>query len=216
MVHVLQVEVAEVDLNLVLALTRDIVLMVIQEKGINLIVGQVRVTSQVVIVTVTMDLVRLTVLVARIVRVQTLILAPNQVAVRAMTFAARRGVDVRIIMPGIPDKQYAFDIATTYFKALLEAGVRIFRYTPGFVHAKVYVSDAKQAVVGTINTDYRSLYQNFEDGIYLYKNLEVIKIEQDFEKTQALSEEVTLESLSKMPMAHRLGGYLFSLIGPLM
>ena len=136
--------------------------------------------------------------------------------VRAMTFAARRGVDVRIIMPGIPDKQYAFDIATTYFKALLDAGVRIFRYTPGFVHAKVYVSDSQQAVVGTINTDYRSLYQNFEDGVYLYKNLEVLKIEQDFEKTQALSEEVTLESLSKMPMAHRLCGYLFSLIGPLM
>lgn len=83
-VRVLQVEVAEVDLNLVLALTRDIILMVIQEKGINLIVGQVRVTSQVVIMTVTMDLVRLTVLVARIVRVQTLILAPNQVAVRAI------------------------------------------------------------------------------------------------------------------------------------
>lgn len=136
--------------------------------------------------------------------------------VRAMTFAARRGVDVRIIMPGIPDKQYAFDIATTYFKALLGAGVRIFRYTPGFVHAKIYVSDAKQAVVGTINTDYRSLYQNFENGVYLYKNLEVLKIEQDFEVTQALSEEVTLESLSKMPMFHRLGGYLFSLIGPLM
>ena len=72
-----------------------------------------------------------------------------------------------------------------------------FRYTPGFVHAKVYVSDGQQAVVGTINTDYRSLYQNFEDGVYLYKNLEVIKIEQDFEKTQALSEEVALESLSK-------------------
>jgi len=99
---------------------------------------------------------------------------------------------------------------------LLDAGVRIFRYTPGFIHAKVYVSDAKQAVVGTINTDYRSLYQNFEDGVYLYKNLVVLNIEQDFEKTQALSEEVTLESLSKIPMAHRLGGYLFSLIGPLM
>lgn len=136
--------------------------------------------------------------------------------VRAMTFAARRGVDVRIIMPGIPDKQYAFDIATTYFKSLLDAGVRIFRYTPGFVHAKVYVSDSQQAVVGTINTDYRSLYQNFEDGVFLYKNLEVLHIEQDFERTQALSEEVTLESLSKIPMAHRLGGYLFSLIGPLM
>ena len=136
--------------------------------------------------------------------------------VRAMTFAARRGVDVRIIMPGIPDKQYAFDIATTYFKVLLDAGVRIFRYTPGFVHAKVYLSDSKQAVVGTINTDYRSLYQNFENGVYLYKNLEVLKIEQDFENTQALSEEVTLESLSKMPLVHRLNGYLLSLIGPLM
>ena len=63
------------------------------------------------------------------------------------------GVDVRIIIhQKFPDKQYAFDIATTYFKVLLDAGVRIFRYTPGFVHAKVYVSDAKQAV-GTINTD---------------------------------------------------------------
>lgn len=136
--------------------------------------------------------------------------------VRAMTFAVRRGVNVRIIIPGIFDKQYAFDIAMTYFKALLDTGVRIFRYTPGFVHTKVYVSDAKQAVVGTINTDYRSLYQNFENGVYLYKNLEVLKIEQDFEKTQSLSDEVTLESLSKMPVSHRLGGYLFSLIGPLM
>ena len=62
---------------------------------------------------------------------------------------------------------------------------------------RVYVSDSQQAVVGTINTDYRSLYQNFEDGVYLYKTLEVLKIEEDFEKTQALSEEVTLESLSK-------------------
>ena len=100
--------------------------------------------------------------------------------VRAMTFSGQTRSRCRIIMPGIPDKQYAFDIATTYFKVLLDAGVRIFRYTPGFVHAKVYVSDANQAVVGTINTDYRSLYQNFENGIYLYKNLEVIKIEQDF------------------------------------
>ena len=99
---------------------------------------------------------------------------------------------------------------------MLDAGVRIFRYTPGFVHAKVYLSDSKQAVVGTINTDYRSLYQNFENGIYLYKNLEVLKIEQDFEETQALSEEVTLESLSKLPLVHRLNGYLLSLIGPLM
>ena len=84
MVRVLQVEVAEVDPNLVLAQAKDIILMAIQEKGINLIVGLVRVTSQVVIMTVTMDLVKLMVLVARIVRIQTLTLVPNQVAVRAI------------------------------------------------------------------------------------------------------------------------------------
>ncbi len=90
--------------------------------------------------------------------------------------------------------------------------VRIFRYTPGFIHAKVYVSDAKQAV-GTINTDYRSLYQNFEDGVYLYKNLEVLNIEQDFEKTQALSVKSSGKFVWVSPMAHRLGGHSF-LIGP--
>lgn len=84
MVRVLQVEVAEVDPNLVLAQAKDIILMAIQEKGINLIVGLVRVTSQVVIMKVTMDLVKLKVLVARIVRIQTLTLVPNQVAVRAI------------------------------------------------------------------------------------------------------------------------------------
>ena len=83
-VRVLQVEVAEVDPNLVLAQAKDIILMAIQEKGINLIVGLVRVTSQVVIMTVTMDLLKLMVLVARIVRIQTLTLVPNQVAVRAI------------------------------------------------------------------------------------------------------------------------------------
>lgn len=105
--------------------------------------------------------------------------------VRAMTFAAKRGVDVRIIMPGIPDKQYAFDIATTYFKVLLDAGVRIFRYTPGFVHAKVYVSDAKQAVVGTINTDYRSLYQNFEDGFISTKIWKCLRLKKILKKTRS-------------------------------
>lgn len=88
MVHVLQVEVAEVDPSLVLAQAKDIILMAIQEKGTNLIVGLVRVTSQVVIMTVTMDLVKLMVLVARIVRIQTLTLVPNQVAVRAIQKAS--------------------------------------------------------------------------------------------------------------------------------
>ena len=135
---------------------------------------------------------------------------------RAMTFAAKRGVDVRLILPGIPDKAYAFDIATSYFAPLLSAGVSIYRYTPGFVHAKVYVSDNKRAVVGTINTDYRSLYQNFEDGVYLYQVPEISKIAQDFQDTLAQSDQVTLDVLKQQQWSQRLGAYFYTIIGPLM
>lgn len=135
---------------------------------------------------------------------------------QALSFAAKRGVDVKLIMPGIPDKQYAFDIAETYFKPLLEAGVRIFLYTPGFVHAKVYVSDDQRAVVGTINTDYRSLYQNFEDGVFLYRDPVIEAIAKDVLDTLTQCQEVTLEHLAKRSWKDKLGGYVFSLIGPLM
>ena len=78
----------------------------------------------------------------------------------ALIYAAERGVDVRIIMPGIPDKEMAYALAKTYYPALLAAGVRIYEYTPGFVHAKVFTCDDDTAVVGTINLDYRSLYHH--------------------------------------------------------
>lgn len=76
--------------------------------------------------------------------------------ISALTYAAKRGVEVSIIMPHIPDKQYAFALAKTYYNELLEAGVKISEYKPGFVHAKIFVSDNKKAVVGTVNLDYRS------------------------------------------------------------
>ena len=136
--------------------------------------------------------------------------------VRAMTFAARRGVDVRIIMPGIPDKQYAFDIATTYFKALLEAGVRIFRYTPGFVHAKVFVCDGREAVVGTINLDYRSLHLHFECAAYLFRNQAVAQAEADFQDTLKKSQEITVEDCRNYPLGRRMAGKMLRLIAPLM
>ena len=82
--------------------------------------------------------------------------------ITALTYAAKRGVDVKIIMPHIPDKWYAFVLAKTYYNELLDAGVKIYEYTPGFVHAKVFTSDDEKAVVGTINLDYRSLYLHFE------------------------------------------------------
>ncbi|MGV3537974.1 phospholipase D-like domain-containing protein, partial [Streptococcus agalactiae] len=87
----------------------------------------------------------------------------------AIQFAAERGVDVRIIMPGIPDKPIPYALAKTYYQALIKSGVKIYEYTPGFVHSKIFLSDNTKAVVGTINLDYRSLYHHFECAVYLYK-----------------------------------------------
>ena len=87
----------------------------------------------------------------------------------ALKFAAQRGVEVALILPGIPDKKTAFALAKTHYVSLLEAGVHIYEYSPGFVHAKVFVSDNKKAVIGTINLDYRSLYHHFECATYLYQ-----------------------------------------------
>lgn len=75
----------------------------------------------------------------------------------ALKYAAERGVDVRIILPGVPDKYIPFALALTHYRSLLESGVKIYEYTPGFVHAKVFVCDDREAVVGTINLDYRAL-----------------------------------------------------------
>ena len=85
-----------------------------------------------------------------------------------LKYAAERGVDVRIILPGIPDKYIPFALALTHYKSLLESGVKIYEYTPGFVHAKVFVCDDREAVVGTINLDYRSLYHHFECATYMW------------------------------------------------
>ena len=101
----------------------------------------------------------------------------------ALVYAAKRGVDVKIIMPHIPDKKMAFALAKTYYNELLDAGIKIYEYTPGFVHAKIFVSDDEKAVVGTVNLDYRSLYHHFECGVVLYRNSEIGAIESDYQNT---------------------------------
>ena len=103
--------------------------------------------------------------------------------IMALTYAAKRGIDVSIIMPHIPDKKYAFAVAKTYYNELLEAGVKIYEYEPGFVHAKVFVSDNEKAVVGTINLDYRSLFHHFECAAFMYQNSQIAAIEEDFQDT---------------------------------
>ena len=87
--------------------------------------------------------------------------------ITALSFAAKRGVDTMILMPHIPDKKYAFMLAHSYYPELIEAGVKIYEYLPGFLHSKTFVSDDEKAVVGSINMDFRSQYLNFECGVYI-------------------------------------------------
>lgn len=136
--------------------------------------------------------------------------------VTALTYAAKRGIDTVIIMPHIPDKRYAYLLARSYYPELLEAGVKIYEYTPGFVHAKVFVSDDESAVVGTINLDYRSLYLHFECGVFIHKNPAVRVIEQDFRKTLEQCGQVTLTDCRRYPVLPRFAGRMLRLIAPLM
>lgn len=134
----------------------------------------------------------------------------------ALKYAAQRGVDVKMILPGIPDKKIVYALAKTHYIQLLEAGVRIFEYTPGFVHAKVFVSDDTKAVVGTINLDYRSLYHHFECATYLYKTACVPEIEGDFQETLTKCREVTRETLKKEPLFIKIAGPIAKLVAPLL
>ena len=134
----------------------------------------------------------------------------------ALTYAAKRGVDVKIIMPHIPDKPYAFVLAKTYYNQLLEAGVQIYEYEPGFVHAKVMVADDEKAVVGTVNMDYRSLYHHFECGVLFYRHPVITNIEADVQDTLTKSIPATKDDYKNQKWYVRLQGRLMRFIAPLM
>lgn len=133
-----------------------------------------------------------------------------------MRYAAQRGVEVVMILPHIPDKRYAFYIARTFYPELLKAGVQVYEYTPGFVHAKVFVSDDVCATVGTVNLDYRSFYHHFECGAYFYENRVVGRIEEDFQKTLEKCQPVTKEYYKQIPIYQKLLGRVLKLVAPLM
>ncbi len=121
--------------------------------------------------------------------------------INALGLAAKRGVDVRIVIPGIPDKKVVYTLSESYVEPLVKAGVKVYKYTPGFVHAKVFISDDYVATVGTINMDYRSLYLHFECGCYL-ENVNVIQdIKKDvietIEKSHEISEKEATPNLFK-------------------
>lgn len=134
----------------------------------------------------------------------------------ALKFAAERGVDVVLILPGIPDKAVPYALAKTHYASLLSSGVKIYEYTPGFVHAKVFVSDNDEAVVGTINLDYRSLYHHFECATYLYRTNCITAIEADFQETLAKCREVTMDTVRHEKWHVKLTGRLMKAVAPLM
>ena len=134
----------------------------------------------------------------------------------ALKFAAERGVDVKIILPGIPDKAVAYALAKTHYASLLDSGVQIYEYTPGFVHAKVFVCDDERAVVGTINLDYRSLYHHFECATYMYKTDCIADIETDFRDTLSKCMKVTRETMKKDKLKYKIIGPFAKILAPLM
>lgn len=134
----------------------------------------------------------------------------------ALKYAAERGIDVKLILPGIPDKISAYSIAKTHYHSLLNAGVQIYEYTPGFVHAKVFVSDDEKAVVGSINLDYRSLYHHFECAAYMYRTNCIKDIAADFNETLTKCRKVSYDSIKRDRLIYKILGPLLKALAPLM
>lgn len=133
----------------------------------------------------------------------------------SLTFSAERGVDVRIILPHISDSFVAQALAKTHYKKLLDAGVKVYEYTPGFVHAKVFVSDDVKSVVGSINMDYRSLYHHFECATYMYGARCIDDIKSDYKDTLAKCQQVTYESIKNDKWYIKLIGKVIKFVAPL-
>lgn len=134
----------------------------------------------------------------------------------ALKFAAERGVDVRLVLPGIPDKKIPWALAKTHYATLMASGVKIYEYSPGFVHAKVFVADDLAAVVGTINLDYRSFYHHFECAAFMYDTACIPDIKADMEATFAKSVLMEKDFMRREKLSIKLLGFVMKTIAPLL
>ncbi len=119
----------------------------------------------------------------------------------AIENASLRGVDIRIITPHIPDKKAVFMVTRGSYDRLMKAGVKIYEYEPGFIHAKTYICDDKFAIVGTINLDYRSLVHHYENGVWIYNHKVILDIKKDFDLTQSKSIQIEKDTIKEKPLA---------------
>ena len=133
----------------------------------------------------------------------------------ALVYAAQRGADVRILLPGQCDEPIAKTIGITYYTELLAGGVKLYAYAPGMLHSKVFLSDDEKAVVGTVNLDYRGLFLNFENAVYLCRHPAVAAIRADFEETLALCRPITEKTYKSYNLFKRMAGRVMRLFAPL-
>ena len=136
--------------------------------------------------------------------------------ITALTTAAKRGVDVRIITPGIPDKKLVSEVTKAYYNQLLESGIKIYEYSKGFIHAKTFAVDDEYATIGTVNLDYRSLYLHFECGVWLYACSTILRVKKDFTSTLKECREIKLKNLGKLTWFNTLKRQILKAFAPLM
>ncbi len=134
----------------------------------------------------------------------------------ALKIAAKSGVDVRIVTPHIPDKWFVHAVTKSYYHSFIKNNIKIYEYTPGFIHSKTFVVDDEYAVIGSINLDFRSLYLHFECGAWLYKTDSVLKLRDDFLDTLRLCQQISLEECENVKWVVKFGRTILRLFSPLL
>ncbi len=143
-------------------------------------------------------------------------LIPSHELITCLKLAAERGVDVRIVTPSIPDKKSVFLLTQSYYKELMESGVKVYQYTPGFVHSKTFVADGKVGVCGTINLDFRSLYLHFEDAVWMNKCKAVKDMRADYLMQLESCKEISLHEVNNWPVIKKIAQALMKVFAPLL
>lgn len=133
----------------------------------------------------------------------------------SLKLASQSGVDVRIVMPAIPDKRWVFYLSRSYYEGLIKAGVKIYEYTPGFMHAKMMLTDNAQALIGTANFDFRSLYLHFENGVLIGNSKTINSIKYDFDSIIGSSHLISLRDLKQRKWYEKLSAQLLKFFAPL-
>lgn len=136
--------------------------------------------------------------------------------ITALTVASKSGVDIKIILPYIPDKAYVHTITRSHYNELIEAGIEVYEYTPGFIHSKTVVVDDQVCTIGTINFDYRSLYLHFECGVWMYKTDTVMQVKKDFIDTMKDCKQIKDEDLKNTKWIVHFARSILKIFSPLM